>query len=145
MKRINVLALVAAILISIGSVCAYAQTAVEARIPFSFNVNGQVLPAGTYWVGYANGSRNLILIRSRDGRLHALGTTYAADDKGYSGPGKLVFKQYGDQYFLHTVLCSALAIHAELPVSRMEKRARIQVAQVPASQTTVAALVAGEK
>lgn len=146
MKRISVFSFLAAILISIGSACAHAQSTVEARIPFSFNVNGKVLPAGTYQVGYASPSRQLIVIRSKDRRFSMLNSAFAADDHGYSGLGKLVFTQYGNQYFLHTVLCSALAMNAEIPVSKMEKRLRIEIAaQHPPSQTTVAALAAGEK
>lgn len=145
MKRISVLSFLAAILISIGSACAHAQSTVEARIPFSFNVNGKVFPAGTYQVGYASVSHQLIAIRSKDGRFSALNSAFAADDGGYSGTGKLIFRRYGDQYFLHEVLCGALAMNAELPVSKMEKRVRIQMAQLPQVQTTIAALHTGEK
>lgn len=146
MKRISVLSFLAAILISIGSACAHAQSTVEARIPFSFNVNGKVLPAGTYQVGYASPTRQLIAIRSKDGRIGVLNSAFAADGGGYSGTGKLIFKRYGDQYFLHTVLCNAVSLNVELPVTKLEKQVRMQqIAQLPQGQTTVALLHPGEK
>jgi hypothetical protein len=70
-------------------------------------------------------------------------TTTLADDKESYG-GELVFAKYGNQYFLHEVLCSALSMNVALPTSRLEKRARIQEAQLPRSET-VAVLRTGAK
>jgi hypothetical protein len=134
MKRITALAILAATLIPISSACAHAQS-VEFKVPFDFNVSHQVLPAGTYRVSYT--SENIILIRSQDGRFNAFSSTYAGDDQS-TGSGKLVFRQYGDQYFLHQVLCSNADINAELPTSRLEQRVRTQKAQLPQSQTVAA-------
>jgi hypothetical protein len=144
MKRITALAFLTAALISMGSACAHAQAA-GFKVPFDFTVGNQVLPAGTYQVGYYP-TKNAILIRSQDDRFHAFATTYPAD---YSaGPstsgGKVVFTKYGNQYFLHEVLCSARSMNVALPASKLEKRARIQEAQLPHSET-VAALHVGEK
>ena len=38
--------------------------------------------------------------------------------------GKLVFTKYGDQYFLHEILCSACGMNVALPSSKHEKLAR---------------------
>jgi hypothetical protein len=70
-----------------------------------------------------------------------LTTTYPADSTTYR---EVVFTKYGNQYFLHEVLCGALSMNVEIPKSRLEKRARIQEAQLPHSET-VAALRTGEK
>jgi hypothetical protein len=135
MKRITALAFLAATLISMSSACAHAQ-AIGFNVPFDFTVSHQVLPAGTYRVTYY-ASENLILIRSQDGHLQAFSSTYAGGDRS-TGGGKLVFRRYGDQYFLHQVLCSNADINAELPTSRLEQRVRIQKAQLPQSQTVAA-------
>jgi len=140
MKRATVLAYLAATLISMGSPCAHAQAA-RFTVPFDFTVGNQVLPAGTYQVSYA--SETGILIRSRGERpIAALTTTYPADPS--TSGGKVVFTKYGNQYFLHEVLCSALSMNVALPTSRLEKRARIQEAQLPRSET-VAVLRTGAK
>jgi hypothetical protein len=143
MKRITVLAFLTATLISMAGARAHAQTATF-KVPFDFTVGKQVLPAGTYQVSYASETHgNGIMIRSRDERPHgALTTTYPADPS--TGVGKLIFTKYGNQYFLHEVLCSALAMNVALPTSRLEKQARIQEAQLPHSET-VAALRTGAK
>ena len=133
MKRTTVLAYLAATLISMGSACAHAQTP-RFTVPFDFTVGNQVLPAGTYQVSYA--TQNTILIRSKDGRFHAVTTTLADDKESYGG--ELIFAKYGNQYFLHEVLCGAVSMHVALPASKPEKRARIQEAQLPHSETVVA-------
>ena len=140
MKRITVLAILTAAMISMGSACLHAQ-APAFKVPFAFTVDNQVLPAGTYQVSY-NAAKTAILIRSQDDRFHAFTTTYPADPS--TGGGMVVFRKYGNQYFLHEVLCNALSMNVALPTSRLEKQARIQEAQLPHSET-VAALHVGEK
>ena len=140
MKRITVLAFLTAVLISMASARAHAQ-ALMFRVPFGFTVGNQALPAGTYQV--SNVSVHTILIRTIDGRFGVV-TTTLADSKGSYGIGKLIFAQYGNQYFLHEVLCSDLAINEEIPRSKREKQVRIREAQLPHSET-VAALHVGEK
>ena len=134
MKRTTVLAFLTAALISMGSACAHAQ-APAFQVPFDFTVDNQVLPAGTYQVSY-NAAKTAILIRSQDDRFHALTTIHPADPS--ISDSEVVFTKYGNQYFLHEVLCGALSMHVALPVSRLEKQARIQEAQLPHSETVVA-------
>ena len=145
MKRTTVLAFLTAALISMGSACAHAQ-APAFKVPFDFTVGNRVFPAGTYQVSYS-ATKTVILIRSQDdNRFHAFAITYPADypaDPSTSG-GKVIFTKYGNQYFLHEVLCSALSMNVALPTSRLEKQARIQEAQLPHSET-VAALRTGAK
>lgn len=141
MKCSTALAYLAAALISMGSACAHAQATVF-KVPFDFTVGNQVLPAGTYQVSY-HATKTAILIRSQDdGRFHAFATTYPADPS--TRDGKVVFTKYGNQYFLHEVLCSTLSMNVALPTSRLEKRARIQEAQLPHDEA-VAALRTGVK
>ena len=134
MKRTTVLAFLTAALISMGSACAHAQ-APAFKVPFDFTVGNLVLPAGSYQVSYY-APKSAIMIRSEDGRFHAF-TEIQPDDPSTSG-GKVVFTKYGNQYFLHEVLCSALSMNVALPTSKLEKRARIQEAQLPHSETVVA-------
>jgi hypothetical protein len=134
MKRITALAFLAATLISMSSACAHAQ-AIGFSVPFDFTVSHQVFPAGTYRVSYM--TKNAIVVRSSNGRLSALSTTHGADDQS-TGGCVLVFSRYGNQYFLHQVLCGNAAMKAELPTSTLEKQVRLQRAQLPRSQTVAA-------
>jgi len=134
MKRTTVLAFLTAALISMGSACAHAQ-APAFQVPFDFTVDNQVLPAGTYQVSY-NAAKTAILIRSQDDRFHALNAIHSADPS--TSDNVVVFTKYGNQYFLHEVLCGAVSMHVALPTSKLEKRARIQEAQLPHSETVVA-------
>ena len=140
MKRITVLAFLTAALISMGAARAHAQ-APAFKVPFDFSVGNQVFPAGTYQVNYYP-TKKTILIRSQDERFHAFAATHSADPS--TRDGEVVFTKYGNRYFLHTVLCSAVAMNVEIPTSKLEKQARIQEAQLPHSET-VAALRAGAK
>jgi hypothetical protein len=140
MKRITVFAFLTAALISMGSVCAHAQAS-GFTVPFDFTVGNQVFPAGNYQVSYYP-TKNAILIRSQDERFHAFTATHLADPS--TRDGEVVFTKYGNQYFLHEVLCSAMSMNVAVPTSRLEKRARIQEAQLPHSEA-VAALRTGAK
>lgn len=145
MKRIPALAFVAATLTLMGSAFARAQI-VEVKVPFNFNVGNQALPAGTYRISHLlpNTDRHVILLRGQDGRFNALSITFDADGLS-TGDAQLVFARYGDQYFLREVHCNAVDMNAEFPTSRLEKRFRIQEAQLPRGETVVAALPAGAK
>lgn len=140
MKRIPALAFLAAALISMGAARSHAQ-AVEMKVPFSFNVGSRTLPAGTYRIKHAN--RNLILINSRDGRFHAY--SIVTDAYGSSaGNGKIVFTNYGNRRFLRSVVCKALSMNMELPMSNLERQTRMQEAQHPNGPTELALLTTGE-
>jgi hypothetical protein len=140
MKRIPALAFLTAALISMGSACAHAQTA-EFKVPFDFTVGSQLLPAGTYKVGYYP-TKNAILIRSQDERFHAFIATHLADPS--TTDGEVVFTKYGNKYFMHEVLCGNVSMNVEIPKSTREKQVRIQEAQLPHSEA-VAALRIGAK
>jgi hypothetical protein len=77
------------------------------------------------------------VVRSQNGRINALSTTHGADGQS-AGGCKLVFRRYGNQYFLHQVLCRNADMKAELPTSTLEKRVRLQQAQLPKTETVAA-------
>ena len=137
MKRITVLAFLTAALISMASTRAHAQ-APAFKVPFDFTVGNQVLPAGTYQVSYY-APKNAIMIRSEDGRFHAF-TSIQPDDPSTSD-SEAVFTKYGNQYFLHEVLCSAVAMNVEIHQSRREKQARIEEAHLARAQTQIVAVL----
>lgn len=94
----------------------------KANIPFVFAVGDQVLPAGTYTI--TSPSHGIVFIRSTDLQFKAM-TTAAHENRESGGRSKLVFNKYGDQYFLHQILCpTSVAMNVDIPTSNREKRVR---------------------
>jgi len=136
MKRTIAIALFSiASLFTIGSASAQDRV-VQATVPFDFTVGGQLLPANTYTI--TSLQHGLVTIQSVDKRNTASTVTSYADRQLASG-GKLVFAKYGDQYFLHEVLCPAALINVDLPTSKLEQRARRQRASLTDGETTLVA------
>ena len=137
MKRITVsIILVLASIFATGAAFA-ADHAVQANVPFDFTVGDRLLPAGTYTIASLNSF--VIVIRSKDNKFSLMTTTSPDGNESAQG-GKLVFDKYGDQYFLHEVLCQTAAISAALPKSKLEKKVSMQQAHLQsAGQTMVAA------
>jgi len=83
------------------TVSGFAQTGVEARVPFDFHVGKAVFPAGTYRVKFGEPA-GAVLVRSMEGKGAAIVIT-----NGLS-PAKeqvcrLVFHQYGNVFYLNQV------------------------------------------
>jgi hypothetical protein len=94
------------LLFTLSLVYAQAQsaTALKVTIPFEFQIGSQVLPPGEYSIKRL--SQNSIFIRSEDGEAKAIAVTTSTAEAGADEKGaqeKLVFHQYGNQYFLSQV------------------------------------------
>jgi hypothetical protein len=76
--------------------------AMKAQIPFDFHVGDALVPAGEYTVRSLNDDESLL--RLSDGRHSAAVNTNSAQERGNGeGRSRLVFRKYGDQYFLAAV------------------------------------------
>jgi hypothetical protein len=138
MNRITAIALLStATFNTVGSAVAHAQKTLEAKIPFAFVVRSQVLPAGAYRISSIG--TNLVQIATRDKRVMETSTALF-DNNGPGSGGRLVFTKYGNQYFLREVLCDSPAINSALPLSNLEKLARIRVARLRSAEQTVASV-----
>jgi hypothetical protein len=138
MKRLTAFAFAAiASFITVSGVFAQQQAAV-ANVPFSFTVRDKTLPPGTYVI--QSPEAGLVLIQNR-ARTVAVMTIVAHESTvDQKGPGKLVFSQYGDQYFLREILCPAAAMSDVLPTSKQEKRARVMEALLPGNSEVLLAM-----
>ena len=99
-------------------------------IPFDFVVEKKTLPAGVYTI--KNISRNsdaTLLIRSADGREAALVVTNPVEVSAAQKESKLVFRQYGDQYFLSQVWTSGGNVGRQLPKSSTEQSLEREMAE----------------
>jgi hypothetical protein len=139
MKRMTAIAFFAlATLVTAGSAVAQEQ-AVKANVPFDFAVGNTTVPAGTYTISVdAARDSHLILLRNDTGKVTIMATAFA--DGRTSQTGKLVFDKRGDQYFLHEILCAAVDMNLELPVSKAEKSAQRLQASMPQNDQVYIAL-----
>lgn len=124
MKHIGVFAIAVCLLSSIGTASAQDHAA-SATVPFNFNVGNKWVPAGTYILSSDSNHPNVTSIRSKDGSITVLSVTQSEDRR--AGAGKLVFTKYGDQYFLHEILCSTCRMNVAFPASKHEQLAKTRL------------------
>lgn len=101
--------LAAAVLLFAGFGVAQAQQTTTAKIPFDFVASGHTLPAGTYVFRRAlpNNDQTLAIL---DGRGH--GVVAGASNLDWQQTGeKLVFRKYGEQYFLADIYSDSGRLH----------------------------------
>ena len=92
----------------------------EADIPFHFVVGRATLPAGRYSVEPIR--PDVMLVRSADTRSSAFVQTIGVSARDPQVKGKLVFKRYGQTYFLSQVWSPGYDTGRELTRSRLERR-----------------------
>ena len=114
---------VAALVIG-ACVSGYAQDArVQATIPFAFSVSNSAFPAGEYTLSQL--SQNTWIVRNDEGK----GIVTAAARPDGTNPdesvAKLVFKKYGERYFLSKVWCEGLTTAIAEP--KAERAIEIQM------------------
>lgn len=95
----------------------------RANIPFDFIVANKKLPAGEYSIGRVgqDDGDSVLLIRSEDGRAHAIRSTIPVETNHVNDKGMLVFHRYGDQYFLFQVWPASATTGRVLSKSRGER------------------------
>jgi hypothetical protein len=99
--------------------------------PFSFTVEQQRMPAGTYRILVEHG---WLQIRSADGKSVVMVLTLPVAGKPVEGSGQVVFNRYGDRYFLGQVWLPELENGRQTLESReekeQEKRAKLEAVAV---------------
>lgn len=118
---------------------AYAQAVhVRITVPFEFTVNNKTLPAGQYEVlsaGLLNPS--VLEIRRPDGLLQTyVNASDRPQSSNSSNQTKLVFRQYGNMYFLSQLWTEGAHLGWEFPKVRAEIR---EARNGAGQQVTVAA------
>jgi hypothetical protein len=86
--------------------------------PFSFMVEQQKMPAGTYQILVEHG---WLQIRSADRKTAVLALTLPVSGKAPEGIGQVVFNRYGNRYFLSQVWVPAMETGRQTLESREEK------------------------
>jgi hypothetical protein len=130
----------------LAAVSAHAQAAkpFTVTIPFNFYVGGKALTAGQYTVTRSTETTNEgLVIRGTDGRAAVFVLTSGIQTPEVQKQSKLVFRRYGDQYFLGEVWTFLRNTGRELPVSRKERSLAQEIAKHGAKPEKVA--VVGNK
>lgn len=96
-----------------------------ANIPFDFSVAGQKLPAGKYWFNRAQQSNGdtVVQIRSTDGHANLARLTIPVFANDPAKHNLVIFKRYGDEYFLSEIWPAGAVTGREVPKSRAEREA----------------------
>jgi len=103
-KRMCVGALAMSLLVSLAALPAVAKSVdgMRAQVPFDFHVGDRLVRAGDYTIKAMTADEQLIRISS--GKEVASVTTNSGRERGNGeGRARLVFRKYGDQYFLSAV------------------------------------------
>ena len=91
-------------LATISAAHAQSSQPIQAKVPFAFQVQDRILPAGSYQLTYNNSGHILTLRRLDQRSVGAYVTAAPADVPGWSsGPGKLLFRCYGKSCYLARV------------------------------------------
>ena len=109
-------------------------------VPFDFTVSGKTLPAGQYvFARSAQASSEVIMIRSKERGAYV--QTKQVQSQDIQEKTKVMFKRYGDQYFLFQIWISGRNIGRELFKSTQEQQSERELAQHAIKPDTIAIVV----
>ena len=103
-----------------GSVLAQARTTLRANVPFEFTVGKVKMPAGLYDIE-AGLASNILVVGSREQKAWTMVLTTPVEITSNKIEPRLVFRRYGNEYFLAQVWSTADGAGRILPKSIFEK------------------------
>ena len=133
----NSLFAVAAVLATGATVYAQDSSNCVAHVPFAYHAGNTTLAAGTYSVTTIGAQNAVLQIRNQESR-ESIALMAPHNMQATDGASKLVFRRYGDQYFLAQIWTAAGG--RVLKTSKFEKEMRASV-QNPAETSLVAVLI----
>jgi hypothetical protein len=110
---------------------------VVAQVPFDFMVNNKIMPAGDLAVRSATMDGRVLAVNNVAAHKSALANASAAEQRQPANRTILVFKRYGNQYFLSGIKIEGSTLTYTLPESRAEVELRAQYG--PATDSTLLA------
>jgi hypothetical protein len=118
MKLFAVTALFAVASLSPAAQALSPSSALQAEVPFNFTVGYKQLPSGNYIIRCNSGG--VITVESIDHQRRVVVTSITKPES--TRDDKLIFRKYGDHYFLGKVTSSAFS--ADFPSSKLEMSVR---------------------
>ena len=106
-----------------------------ANVPFKFTAREKALPAGNYTISCARSNPHLLVIQSADGDTSFI----AANLTSAPSPqlARLVFRCYGDRYFLAQVWIDGTEDGLVLPKSHAERRLQRELKTIKPTKADV--------
>ncbi|MBS1791790.1 MAG: hypothetical protein JST85_29050 [Acidobacteria bacterium] len=92
------------------------------QVPFDFQVNGKVLPAGQYTVKRNQQMPTLLLIQSSERGIYLFTQITSLDGTEKRSKSSLVFKEYDQQHFLSEVRFPGTGSRFVLSESKAERK-----------------------
>lgn len=119
-----------AMTVTVISGAGMAQTAGGSRmvtqVPFEFVVGNKIVPAGEWSVQSASIAGQELMIRNYNAKIGMYSTISQNEMKERAASSALVFKRYGDQYFLSEIRLKGSTKTYRLPESKAEAELRAQ-------------------
>jgi len=138
MKHANWLVVVTLVVLSgMAAAQLIGSTKVVAQVPFEFMVANKTVPAGECVVEAATMDGKTLVIRNSEAKVGLLSRSSQSEGKQEASNYALVFKHYGDRYFLSGIKLQGSNITYRLPESKVEAELRAQ--SVSAAEETLRA------
>ena len=112
------------LLLPLSAIYIYAQGTTlikKVKIPFDFSVGAKTFPAGVYSVTRVNQEKIMLRLSSEDGREAINVITSPVQAKESPKTAKLIFRRYGETYFLSQIWEPDDVDGRQLPKSRTER------------------------
>lgn len=116
-----------------------AQEPMQAKIPFAFVAGNTTLPAGEYRVQKVSDGSPALLIRSTEGSPAIMVVTRPATVNVPQQKSKLIFRRYGNRYFLVQVWSAGSSSSRELRKSAEEENEQLLARNEAPDQVTIVA------
>jgi hypothetical protein len=131
-KGLAMVTLVIAIALATAVVSANGQSnrRIVADIPFEFVVGAQAMSAGEYRIGSASALSQGVRVQTADAKKSAMRLTNALEPQKNKTHARLVFHQYGRQYFLAEVWTGGSDSGQQLIKSRQERAIERELATI---------------
>ena len=140
MKHANWLVVVALVVLSgMAAAQLIGSSKIVAQVPFEFMVANKTVPAGEYVVQALTMDGNTLVIRNTEAKVGLLSRSSQSEGKQDASNYALVFKHYGDRYFLSGIKLEGSKITYRLPESKVEAELRSQNASAT-EETLLASL-----
>ena len=127
MKKLWLVAALTLMALSLGTVTTnYAQSVprLEGTIPFNFMVGDRPFKSGEYNINLQS-TQGLLKVMGKDGQqaVYVLSRQGKQTSQADMKEGKVIFRKYGDLYFLSNVVNPWNAMEWGIPMSKAEKEA----------------------
>jgi len=133
MKRATWLVVaVSLVLSSLAMAQLYSNTRIVTQVPFDFMVANKWVPAGQCEVKIATMDGKTLSIENRDSSVNLFAGSSRIENKEAAAHYALVFKRYGDRYFLSGMKLEGSKIAYSFPKSKAE--AELLARNVPATE-----------